>query len=70
MRNSSFVALILTHGRPNNVRTVKTLRKCGYTGDVIIVLDNEDKMINQYRKIYENIYIFDKKKNSIGNRRR
>ncbi len=61
MRNSNFVALILTHGRPNNVRTVKTLRKCGYTGDVIIVLDNEDKTINKYREIYQNTYVFDKK---------
>lgn len=66
MRNSNFVALILTHGRPNNVRTAKTLRKCGYTGDVIIVLDNEDKTINQYRKFYENIYVFDKKKIASG----
>lgn len=42
MKNNCFVALILTHGRPDNVHTVKTLRKCGYTGDIIIVLDNED----------------------------
>jgi hypothetical protein len=42
MKNNSFVALILTHGRPDNVHTIKTLRKCGYTGDIIIVLDNED----------------------------
>ena len=35
MKNNSFVALILTHGRPDNVHTVKTLRKCGYTGDII-----------------------------------
>ena len=45
MKNNSFVALILTHGRPDNVHTVKTLRKCGYTGDIIIVLDNEDPKI-------------------------
>ena len=62
MKNNSFVALILTHGRPDNVHTIKTLRKCGYTGDIIIVLDNEDPKINRYRKNYENIYVFDKKK--------
>lgn len=61
MKNNSFVALILTHGRPDNVHTVKTLRKCGYTGDIIIVLDNEDPKIDRYRKNYENIYVFDKK---------
>ena len=48
MKNNSFVALILTHGRPDNVHTVKTLRKCGYTGDIIIVLDNEDLKIDRY----------------------
>lgn len=61
MKNNCFVALILTHGRPDNVHTVKTLRKCGYTGDIIIVLDNEDLKIDRYRKNYENIYVFDKK---------
>ena len=60
MKNNCFVALILTHGRPDNVHTVKTLRKCGYTGDIIIVLDNEDLKIDRYRKNYENIYVFDK----------
>ena len=35
--------------------------KCGYTGDIIIVLDNEDLKIDRYRKNYENIYVFDKK---------
>ena len=61
MKNNCFVALILTHGRPDNVHTVKTLRKCGYTVDIIIVLDNEDLKIDRYRKNYENIYVFDKK---------
>lgn len=61
MRNNSFVALILTHGRPDKVYTVKTLRKCGYTGDIILVVDNEDRTIDEYKKKYDDVYVFDKK---------
>lgn len=61
MRNNSFVALILTHGRPDKVYTVKTLRKCGYTGDIILVVDNEDRTVDEYKKKYDDVYVFDKK---------
>lgn len=61
MRNNSFAALILTHGRPDKVHTINTLRKCGYTGDVIIVIDNEDQKVDQYKKKFENVVVFDKK---------
>ena len=61
MKNNSFAALILTHGRPDKVYTVDTLRKCGYTGDIVIVIDNEDKTANEYRQRYDNVVVFDKK---------
>ena len=58
-----FVVFILTHGRPNNVITAKTLKKSGYTGRVVIVIDNEDEAADEYKKVFgnENVYIFDKK---------
>ena len=37
-----FVALILTHGRPDNVKTVDALAKHGYTGPWALVIDDED----------------------------
>lgn len=40
---SDFVVFILTHGRADSVITDKTLRKCGYTGPIVYVIDNEDK---------------------------
>ena len=40
---SDFAAFILTHGRAGSVITDKTLRKCGYTGPIVYVIDNEDK---------------------------
>ena len=62
-QNKKFAALILTHGRPNNVFTHNTLRKCGYTGDIYIVIDNEDEKANEYYSEFgnENVFMFDKK---------
>lgn len=57
-----FVAIILTHGRPDNVKTYNTLRKQGYTGQIVIVIDNEDKTADKYIENFgrENIVIIDK----------
>lgn len=65
MTNKKFCIFILTHGRPNNVRTVQTLQKSGYTGDWYIVIDNEDKTEDEYRRIYgDRVLQFDKLKKS------
>ncbi len=42
---------------------LSTLKKCGYTGKIYFIVDNEDKTIEQYQKNYgiENLKIFDKK---------
>ena len=58
---NELVVFILTHGRANNVYTLKTLRKHGYTGKVIFVIDNEDKQADEYYKKYEDVEMFDKK---------
>lgn len=58
---SDFIALILTHGRPDRVHTYYALRKAGYTGRILIVIDNEDKTANEYRSRYgEDVVMFDK----------
>lgn len=57
----NFVALVLTHGRPDNVKTIKTLRKHGYTGRIVLVVDNEDKTVNRYKELYgDDVAVFDK----------
>jgi len=60
---SNFAVFILTHGRPDNVKTYSTLRKCGYTGEIYLIVDNEDKQIEEYKKNFGNDYVkvFDKK---------
>ena len=47
---TDFAAFILTHGRPDRVHTYTTLRKAGYTGKVFIVIDDEDKTADEYRR--------------------
>lgn len=63
MENKDFAVFILTHGRPDNVITFNTLKKCGYTGRVFFIVDNEDKTVKKYIKNFgeENVKIFNKK---------
>ena len=56
----NFVIFILSHGRADNVYTFKSLRKFGYTGDIIIVIDNEDKTADKYYENFEDVEMFDK----------
>jgi hypothetical protein len=62
--NKDFAVFILTHGRPDNVITLDTLKRCGYTGKVFLVIDNEDKQADDYFKRYgrKMVIQFDKKK--------
>ena len=63
MLPETFAVFILTHGRPDNVDTIKTLEKCGYTGRLYLVCDNEDKTVDRYRQNFgaERVIVFDKK---------
>lgn len=57
-----FCALILTHGRPDRIYTLKSLEESGYTGKYYIVIDNEDKTADEYYKRYgDKVIMFDKK---------
>jgi len=63
MENKDFAVFILTHGRHDNVKTLSTLKKCGYTGNIYFIVDNEDKTIEQYKKNFGEkwVKVFDKK---------
>ena len=57
-----FAIFILAHGRPEKMQTVDTLKKCNYTGKYYIILDDEDKTIPEYKRLFgeEHILIFNK----------
>jgi len=63
MENKDFAVFILTHGRPDNVKTLSTLKKCGYTGQIYFIVDNEDKTIDKYIENFgiDYVKVFDKK---------
>lgn len=58
----TFAIFILTHGRPDNVLTYRSLASCNYTGRLFFVLDDQDKTAEQYRQKYgeSRIVVFDK----------
>lgn len=58
---NNFAIFILSHGRPDNVVTIDTLARCGYTGKYYIVIDNEDKRADEYFETFgERVIQFDK----------
>jgi len=60
--SKNFAVFILSHGRSDNVITYNTLRKQGYDGRIFIIVDDEDKSINQYKEKYgAEVIVFSKK---------
>lgn len=56
-----FAVFILTHGRPDNVMTYKTLQRQYIPAAVYIVIDNEDKAADQYLERYgKQVVVFNK----------
>lgn len=58
-----FAVFILTHGRPDRVFTIESLRQAGYKGKIYLVVDDEDKTANEYIERFgkDNVIIFNKK---------
>lgn len=60
---NNLVVLIISNGRPDNVRTLNSLEQHGYTGPIYIVLDDLDKTAPKYIENYGDMVVFfDKKK--------
>jgi hypothetical protein len=59
----TFAVFILTHGRPDNVITLKTLQKRGYTGKLFLIVDDEDKSVPRYIENFgaDRVMVFNKK---------
>jgi len=58
---NNFAIFIMVYGRPDKMRTLKTLRSSGYTGKVYFVADNLDETVSYYQEKYgKDLIIFDK----------
>lgn len=56
-----FAVFILTHGRPEKIVTLNSLKAGNYTGEYYIVIDNEDDKEDEYRRLYgDKVIQFDK----------
>lgn len=53
MKHDGFAVFILTHGRADNVVTYKTLKRLGYTGQIYLLIDDEDNQEEKYRKKFK-----------------
>jgi hypothetical protein len=59
---NSFCIFIITHGRPENIITLKMLQQAGSKLPCYLVIDNEDNKAEKYfNKYKENVLQFDKK---------
>ena len=58
----SFAVFILTHGRADNVVTMKTLKRGGYTGRWYMIIDDEDEQREKYIENFgvDHVVVFDK----------
>lgn len=63
MKNYNFAIFIFCWGRPQFDNTIRSLRRCGYTGRIICLLDDLDETRENYIAKYgkENCWVFDKK---------
>lgn len=57
---SDFAVFILSHGRPDNVKTYETLKNQGYTGRIILLCDTQDEKLQNYIDNFPEVYFFDK----------
>lgn len=61
MRHKNFAVFILSHGRPDNIMTLKTLERVGYTGKTYIIVDDEDETRAEYiRRFGDKVLVFNK----------
>jgi hypothetical protein len=62
MENNNFAVFIMVHDRPDNCLTYKTLKRCGYSGKMYLVIDNDSPSLAAYQKLFGDMVIpFNKK---------
>lgn len=61
MHRKEYCALIVTSRRANRVLTYNSLRKQGYTGEIYLVLQEDEEQMEQYKALYDGqIVTYDK----------
>lgn len=59
---NNFAVFILTNNRADKVFTYKSLRKHGYTGKIVLLIDDEDPQYDRYHELFDDqVKVFNKK---------
>ena len=62
MIDEDFAVFILTYGRSENIKTLKTLKRFGYTGKIYFICSDDDKQLDKYKEHYtKQVLVFSKK---------
>lgn len=62
----NFCVFILSYGRPDNIKTLKTLKKANYSGDWFIIDSDDDNHLKEYQKNLVLIYVCLTKKKKVN----
>lgn len=58
----NFAMFILSNGRPSQVKTIRTMKRVGYTGKYYIIVDDLDPSLEEYKKNHgDHVIVFNKK---------
>ncbi len=58
-----YAVFILSHKRADRVETYESLRESGYTGDIILVIDDEDdQQFTYYQRFNKDLVVFNKQR--------
>jgi hypothetical protein len=64
---NEFPVFILSHGRPDRVKTIHTLRRQGFSGRIFVVCDDKDASLGAYReKFGRDLIVFSKEQAAQG----
>lgn len=55
---SDFAVMICSHGRAETMTTYRMLRNQGFSGEIIIVIDDEDEQAERYKELYDHVEVF------------
>lgn len=58
---NNHIVFILSFGRPDNIKTLKTLEKSKYKGDYRIICSDDDQKLPEYKKLHgDKVCVFNK----------
>lgn len=61
LSDEEFAVFILSFGRAENIKTIATLKKQGFTGKIVIICSDDDEQLELYQHNFPHVEVFNKK---------